>query len=53
MQIVFSDHLGVQAITVNEYGISFDNDKGIAIFEDEDGKEYRISLFHIHRIVNE
>lgn len=50
MYIAFSDHIGVKIVKVNEYGIDFDHDKNLAIFEDEDGTEYRISLFHIHRI---
>ena len=47
MLIKYRDHLGYIIVTVNEYGISFDSDKGIAIFEDEDGEEYRVPIMNI------
>ena len=53
MYIEYSDHIGVNLVKVNEYGISFDHDKGISIFEDENGNEYRIKFFQIHRITVE
>ena len=50
MTITYNDNMGYIAVIVNEYGITFDQDKSIAIFEDESGKEYRIPITSIHQI---
>lgn len=51
MTIVYADEIGTVAVKVNEYGIDFDG--GFAIFEDEDGEEYRVSVADIRRIAYE
>lgn len=42
MKLVFRDELGYVQVEVNEYGVSFMD--GQAIFEDSNGKEYRIAV---------
>ena len=51
MLIIFRDHLGYIQVTVNEYGITFDSAAAVAIFEDENGKEYRIPVSDICSIM--
>ena len=53
MTIYFHDHIGAVAVMVNDSGITFDRDKTLAIFEDEGGKEYKLSTFDIELITNE
>ena len=53
MTIYFHDHIGAVSVKVNEHGITFDRDKTLAIFEDESGKEYKLSTFDIELITNE
>ena len=53
MTVYFHDHLGAVAVQVREDGISFDRDLGLAIFEDENGKSYRIKAFDLELITNE
>lgn len=51
MLINFRDHLGYIQVSVNEYGITFDTETGTAIFEDKNGKEYRIPVSDICSIM--
>lgn len=51
MTIVYADEIGTTAVKVNEYGIDFV--EGVAVFEDEDGKEYKVSAANIRRIAYE
>ncbi len=51
MLINFRDHIGYIQVAVNEYGISFDAEKGTAIFEDGNGNEYRIPVSDICSIM--
>lgn len=52
MFISYRDQLGYITIAVNEYGITFDQEKSLAIFEDENGREYRITIKDILQIAN-
>lgn len=47
MLIKYRDQIGYIIVPVNEYGITFDSEKGIAIFEDGNKKEYRIPIMNI------
>lgn len=51
MLINFRDHLGYIQVSVNEYGITFDSAAAVAIFEDGNGKEYRIPVSDIYNIL--
>ena len=42
MIVVYRDVIGYVSVSINEYGISFHN--GMAIFEDGNGKEYRVPV---------
>lgn len=53
MTIYFHNHIGAVMVQINEYGISFDRDRGYAIFEDSDGKKYEVKIFDIELITNE
>lgn len=51
MLINFRDHLGYIQVSVNGFGITFDTETGTALFEDENGKEYRIPVSDICSIM--
>ena len=51
MLINFRDRLGYIQVSVNEYGITFDSTAAVAIFEDGNGKEYRIPILNICSIM--
>jgi hypothetical protein len=53
MTVYYHDHLGAVMVKINEYGITFDRDRGFAIFEDEDGNAHRIKIFDLELITNE
>lgn len=50
MTIVYRDVIGYVSVSVNEYGISFCDGK--AIFEDGDGKEYRVPVENLMSVEN-
>ena len=50
MVVVYRDVIGYVSVSVNEYGISFCDGK--AIFEDGDGKEYRVPVQDLVSIEN-
>ena len=51
MLINYRDHLGYIQVSVNGYGITFDTETGTALFEDGNGKEYRIPILNICSIM--
>ena len=53
MTIYFHDHIGAVSVKVNEHGITFDRDRGYAIFEDDAGKEYKLKTYDIELITIE
>lgn len=53
MTITFRDELGYKAVIVSEYGFSFDQSKGAAIFTGDDGIDYCIPFENIDLITAE
>ena len=53
MTVYYHDYLGAVMVKVNEHGISFDRDRGLALFEDEAGKTHKVKVFDIELITNE
>ena len=50
MVVVYRDVIGYVSVSVNEYGISFHG--GNAIFEDGNGKEYKVLVQDLVSIEN-
>ena len=51
MIIYYRDALGVVAVETDQYGASFDHEKGIALFLDENGNEYTVPIVSMTEII--
>ncbi len=53
MTVYFHDYFGAVAVKVNEHGITFDRELGLAMFEDTNGTPYKLKIFDLELITTE